>query len=236
MDTLSGIRAVTFDVTGTLLHAPRIGEIYAEVLGRHGLEASAGEIGRLVPIVLAELDCRTDGSRDRFSTHPDGARGWWRRFAERLAEYLELPAPSRFATAELYDRFARADAWEIYPDATAALDRLAAEGDLRLGVIANWDERLPRLLDDLGLANRFQSIVYAADVGFEKPDPRIFTAALEELGTAPEETLHVGDRKRQDVEGALAVGMGALLVVRRPRGALPAGAIPSLDQLPALLV
>jgi hypothetical protein len=104
------IRAVTFDVTHTLIHCPRLGEIYAEVLGRHGIEVSAAEAERLVRLVWQELACLADPSRDRFTSHPEGPAGWWKRFLERLCEHLEAPPPSRFAAAELFSRFARADA------------------------------------------------------------------------------------------------------------------------------
>lgn len=234
------LRAVTFDVTGTLIHSPRIGEIYREVFARHGLTADAKEIRRLIPLVFRELACRTDGSHDRFTSHPDGPRGWWRRFATRLAEYLELPEPSRFATAELYDRFGHADAWEVYPDVLPALDALdeaaVRQGrPLRFAVVANWDERLGGLLGELGLADRFETIVHASGVGYEKPDPRIFAVALDRLDLQPEEAVHVGDREKEDVEGAIGAGMGAVRIVRRLEGWRPPATIVTLDELPAVL-
>ena len=131
------------------------------------------------------------------------------RRGSRLVGPLCGSQPSRFAKSELYDRFARAEAWEIYPEVPRVLDQLAASG-VRLAVVSNWDERLPELLDDLGLAASFEAIVYSAAVGAEKPHPAIFQRALELLGEPPSLALHVGDRRRQDVEGAQAVGMLAL--------------------------
>jgi putative hydrolase of the HAD superfamily len=206
-------RAITFDVTRTLIHSPRLIEIYREVLARHGIEAPAAEVRRLMPVVWQELDCRAEVGRDRFSAHPEGPRGWWRRFLERLCEHLGAPSPSPFAAAELYHRFGRAEAWEVYPEVSATLAALARLG-LRLAVVSNWDERLPPLLDDLGLGRRFDAVVYSAAVGVEKPDPRIFLHALERLGVEPEDAVHVGDSAREDVEGALAAGMEALHLVR----------------------
>jgi REG-2-like HAD superfamily hydrolase len=234
------LRAVTLDATGTLIRAPRLGELYREVFLRHGLvvAADAGEVERLVHRVWQELACRTDGSTDRFSLHPEGARGWWRRFAERVAEHLGARPPTPFATAELYERFARPEAWELYPDALPALERLRERG-LALAVVANWDERLPRVLEGLGLGPHLDAVVYSAEVGYEKPDPRPFLAALARLGAPPEAAAHVGDRLREDAEGAAAVGMAAVLLDRRgdrPRPAEPASAvIRSLAELPATL-
>src|SRR5205807_8148851 len=74
------IEAVTFDVTHTLVHCPRLGEIYSEVLGRHGVEVAPAEALRLIGLVWREMACSADPSRDRFSAHPEGARGWRPRF------------------------------------------------------------------------------------------------------------------------------------------------------------
>jgi putative hydrolase of the HAD superfamily len=224
------IHAVTFDVTHTLIHCPRLGEIYAEVLGRHGTEVLPAEAGRLVRLVWQELACVADPSRDRFTSHPEGPPGWWKRFLERLCEHLEAPPPSRFAAAELFARFARADAWEVYPEVPDALEALRRRG-LRLGVISNWDPRLPEVLERLGLAPLFDSLVYSSAVGAEKPDRRIFEAALRSLGVEAGEALHVGDGRLEDVEGAQAVGMHAVHLTR----GRSAGDLRDLSRLPELV-
>ena len=208
------LSAVTFDLTGTLIHTPRMGEIYSQVLARHGVEVAPKRAAGLVGEVWRELDCAEHPAADRFATHPEGARGWWRRLLERLCERLEAPPPTRFAAAELFERFALPEAWEIYPEVEEALAGLAGMG-LSLGLISNWDDRLPRLLDGLGLSQRLEVVVYSQQIGVEKPHRRIFTAALERLDLPPAQVLHVGDRARHDVEGARAVGMHALLLDRR---------------------
>lgn len=217
----STLRAVTFDVTHTLIHAPRLAAIYREVMARHGLlERFASEdeaeeaIRGTIPVAWQELACRGGPKQDRFATFEDGAEGFWHRFLERLSAHLELPAPSRFASAEIYQRFAQGDSWEIYADVPPALRELRRLG-LRLGVVSNWDHRLPGLLDDLGLAQSFDAVVYSAELGLEKPHPGIFRACLAELGVAPEEALHVGDRKIEDAEGAEALGMAFVLLGER---------------------
>jgi putative hydrolase of the HAD superfamily len=227
------IAAVTFDVTHTLIHCPRLGEVYADVLSRHGIEVAPERAGELVRTVWAELACLADPGRDRFTSHPGGSRGWWHRFLVRLAEHLGAPPPSRFAAAELYHRFGTAEAWEVYPEVPATLSALTAKG-LRLGVVSNWDERLPLLLERLGLARRFDAIVCSSGVGVEKPDRRIFRRALELLRVDPGSALHVGDHKLEDVEGAVAAGMHAVQLDRGGAGKESAG-IADLGELPRLL-
>ncbi|HEV7666925.1 MAG TPA: HAD-IA family hydrolase [Thermoanaerobaculia bacterium] len=210
----ASLEAITFDATGTLFHSPRLGEIYSEILGRHGIEVEAETARRLVREVWQELACLATPEQDRFTSHPEGARGWWLRFVERFAERLEAPPPSRFAAAELFARFARADAWEVYPEVPVVLAELGSRG-LQLAVISNWDERLPGVLAGLGLADSFAAIVTSGDAGVEKPDRRIFEHALELLGTPPERALHVGDSQVEDVEGAQAAGLSLALRLDR---------------------
>ena len=220
------LRAVTFDATGTLFHCPRLGGIYAEILNRHGVALGAARAAKLAREVWAELDCSGQMERDRFVAHSGGARGWWRRFLDRLCERVGAGPASRFAAAELYDRFSHADAWELYDDVPSILECLAEEG-LETAVISNWDSRLPGLLQELGVADSLEPIVYSAGVGFEKPHPGIFESALASLGLEPEDVLHVGDSRRRDVEGAQAVGMSALCLDRSGGGDLE-----SLAELP----
>lgn len=226
---IRGIEAVSLDVTGTLIHCPRLAALYGDVLGRHGVHTSVERLRELVPIVWKELSCRVVDGRDRFAEHPAGERGFWDDFLGRLTAYLEIDHPGPFAAAELFERFARGDAWEVYPEVVGALEELRGRG-LGLAVISNWDSRLPRVLDELGLERYFDVLIASSEVGFEKPHPAIFEAALAALELPPSAVVHVGDRRIADLEGARAVGMHALLLARGGGGDLRA-----LDELSARL-
>ncbi|HEU4680364.1 MAG TPA: HAD-IA family hydrolase [Gemmatimonadales bacterium] len=92
-----------------------------------------------------------------------------------------------------------------------ALARLRAAG-LRLGVVSNSDGRVDQALQEAGLRDYFDVVIDSSLAGVEKPDPRIFQAALEALGVGPEEALYVGDLYEVDVEGARAAGIEAVLL------------------------
>ena len=220
--------AVSFDVTGTLLGLPRLGEIYAQAFARHGRRVDAAAIATVVREVWQEFSIRTPLGSDRFRAHPEGARGFWRELVARVAARLELEPPSPFLAAELFERFAHADAWHVYADAREVVPLLRENG-IRLGVVSNFDGRLPRLLADAGLAEHFEAVVWSEDAEVEKPHPAIFETLLERLALQPEQVLHVGDRRRDDVEGAHAVGMRALWLQRESRR----GDLASLHELPA---
>ncbi|HXO20723.1 MAG TPA: HAD-IA family hydrolase [Thermoanaerobaculia bacterium] len=226
------IEVITFDVTHTLIHCPRLGEIYSEVLGRHGIAVEPAAARRLVRTVWQEFACLADPGRDRFREHPEGARGWWQRFLVRFCQHLDAPPPSRFASAELFHRFGQPESWEVYPEVRETLGALKGQG-LGLGVISNWDDRLPALLAGLDLVPFFDAVVYSSDVGAEKPGLRIFRQALARLGVAAESALHVGDSRLEDVEGAIAAGMRGLLLDRGGRSRR--GGIRDLARLPRLV-
>lgn len=213
------IRAVSLDATGTLFAAGDLGADYARILARHGIVLERARLAELLPEVWRQFSCNADPSRDRFAGHPGGARGFWRDVIDRVTDLAGVERASPFAAAELYDHFARPAAWRVYDEVPAALDRLAALG-LPLAVVSNWDERLSRLLAELGLAERFVTMVVSAEVGVEKPHPRIFEIAVERLGVRPEEVVHVGDRRLDDVEGAEAAGLRALWLARDGGGDL----------------
>jgi HAD superfamily hydrolase (TIGR01549 family) len=103
--------------------------------------------------------------------------------------------------------------WCSVREASAsALARLRAAG-VRLGVVSNSDGRVEEALQAAGLRHLFDVVVDSTLAGVEKPDPRIFQAALDQLGVKPEEALYVGDLYEVDVIGARAAGIEAVLLV-----------------------
>lgn len=213
------IAAVTLDATGTLFAPGDLAADYARILARHGVALDRARLAALLPEVWSEFACAAEPSRDRFASHPGGTRGFWRDVVDRVTDRAGAPRVSPFAFAELYAHFGSAAAWRVYDEVPATLERLAAM-DLRLAVLSNWDERLPNVLAELGLAERFAAIVVSVEVGVEKPHPAIFAAAVRRLGVAPERILHVGDRRLEDFEGAVGAGLRALWLARGGGGDL----------------
>lgn len=132
-----------------------------------------------------------------------------------------------------------------YPDVPAALRELRARG-LRLVVASNWDCSLGDVLEQAGIRALVDGVVTSAEVGAAKPDARLFEAALELAGCAPGRAVYVGDSPANDVAGAAAAGVAAVLVERggeRPdrvpddaaRAPQPAARIASLAELPRIL-
>jgi putative hydrolase of the HAD superfamily len=99
----------------------------------------------------------------------------------------------------------------VMPGVPDALARLARKG-LRLVVVSNSDGTVARSLEAAGLLPHLTAVIDSALVGFEKPDPRIFLAALERTGSDASRTVHVGDLYHADVLGARGAGITPLLL------------------------
>lgn len=112
--------------------------------------------------------------------------------------------------ARLRDRFLTDALHKIRTNARL-LERLSRR--FRLGIVSNFYGNLERVCLDTGLAPFMSVVVDSACVGFTKPDPRIFEAALARLHTDPEEAVFVGDSLHRDMEGAKRLGMRHIWLV-----------------------
>ena len=101
----------------------------------------------------------------------------------------------------------------LYPDVPETLHQLQATG-YRLGIVSNWEPRLELLCAAHGIGHYFDFAVVSELEGYAKPHPHLYRRALEAAGARPDQVLHVGDKLREDVDGAAQVGIRAILVDR----------------------
>jgi putative hydrolase of the HAD superfamily len=147
------------------------------------------------------------------------------RSARVLSDALKVEVPAETMMSVI--------GFRAYPDAAPALLDLRDRG-LRAVCVSNWDCSLPDVLEDVGLADALDDVVVSATAGARKPDPAIFEVALQRAGCAPADALAVGDSPEEDLAGAAAAGIPALLIDRDgSAGSAPgAGAvISSLKQI-----
>jgi putative hydrolase of the HAD superfamily len=100
----------------------------------------------------------------------------------------------------------------LYADVRPCLDVLA--GRYRLGIIANQPSAVRDALHRDGLDDSFEVWGVSDDVGFAKPDPRLFAHALDVAGVVPGASVMVGDRLDYDVRPAKTAGMHAVWMLR----------------------
>ena len=208
------INALTFDAGNTLLYCdPAPAEIYSKHIGRHGPAVAPEEAESAFRGAWTEMQRRTATGADRYTGTEGGERAWWGAFVREVLARLDHPAPWQALLDDLWVAFAEPNVWQVYPDTRPALTALKRRG-LPLGLISNWDRRLPDILDALDPTRFFDVITVSSIAGMEKPAPEIFHSTVDQLGLAPELVLHVGDSPRDDYQGAAAAGLTPRLIDR----------------------
>ncbi|MEP4076806.1 HAD-IA family hydrolase [Haloferula sp.] len=199
------IQALLFDAAGTLFEpAEAVAETYSRLLSPH--------VGPLDPAELRGSfgDAFKKAGDPEYPDFQDGdtaERHWWRGVVESTVGQTI----SDEAFDELFEYYAHASAWRIFPEVRSTLAQ-ASEIGLRCSVVSNFDLRLHRILADLDLT--FEQVVTSADACARKPSPAIFQQALEALDLTRHQVLHVGDTRQADLIGAQAAGIDAFLVER----------------------
>lgn len=125
----------------------------------------------------------------------------------------------------------------LYPDALPTLRALRrpvlGREPIRIGVLSNTQSFDLDFMRREGLEALLDEICLSCDCGALKPDRELFRLAAERLGLPPGQILMVGDRRREDVDGAISAGMQAILL---DRSGGSQGALRSLSDLPRSLM
>ncbi|CAH8371533.1 unnamed protein product [Eruca vesicaria subsp. sativa] len=112
---------------------------------------------------------------------------------------------------ELYDYFTTEQAWKLCDPEAEKVFKAIKEAGVKVAIVSNFDTRLRPLLRALRCEDWFDAVAVSAEVEAEKPNPTIFLKACELLGVNPEDAVHVGDDRRNDLWGARDAGCDAWL-------------------------
>jgi putative hydrolase of the HAD superfamily len=219
------LKAVFFDAAGTLFDAREpVGHTYARLARRYGVDASDAAVSASFRRAFGAASGLAFGPGRRPAELRRLEREWWRDKVANTMEPLGTLSDFDAYFDALFSYFADPDHWQADDEATAVLQRLKDRG-LKLGVISNFDHRLYRILDGLGLTPYFDSITISSEAGYAKPSARIFETALSSVGVAPGEAMHVGDSEHLDLAAADAAGLLAVLIdpAQAPGPAVVAG-------------
>ncbi|MER6976080.1 HAD family hydrolase [Streptomyces carpinensis] len=232
------IRAVLWDVDDTLFDyttADRSG-MRAHLVAERLLDGYGS-----VEEALAHWRRITDAQWARFSAGEASFEGQRR---DRVRVFLGRPELTDAEADAWFERYLRhyEAAWALFPDVLPVLDALAA--DYRHAVLSNSSVHVQeRKLRVLGVRDRFEAVLCAAELGVSKPAPEAFHAACEALELAPHEVAYVGDHPEIDALGAAEAGLLSVWIDRGgvhtggtgDTGGAVARRIASLAELPAAL-
>ena len=221
-------RTVLLDALGTLLELEAPGRGLQRALHTRGVDIGPAEAERAMAAEIAYYRAHLMMGAD-----DHGLRTLRRRCADVLAGALPDAAERALAPEELEAALLEALRFAPFAEVPAALAALRAEG-VQLVVVSNWDSSLHGVLAATGLRPLLDAVVTSAEAGMAKPEPAIFARALVVAGAPASSALHVGDSLAEDVAGARAAGIEAVLLVREgrpPPGAADVRVIRSLDEL-----
>jgi FMN phosphatase YigB (HAD superfamily) len=205
------VRAILFDAGNTLLRMNY--DVIALELGRLGFRVTAATVQRAEWTARVRLDAEVL-SRAAASSVSTESQSTASRYVGYLLEALGVGDP---AAIEAMDRWRRAynvpiGPWNVADPLASEALALATGAGVATAVISNSNGSVRSILESLGLARHLEFVIDSFEVGFEKPDPRIFQLALDRLGVGPGEAAYIGDIYSVDVLGARAVGLDAVLL------------------------
>lgn len=203
------VQAAIFDAAGTLIHLrDPVGVGYSRVARRHGFSLEPGAAEIAFRAAWESMPRFGSGEPDS-GGHGDGSeRSWWRRL---VFQVLEAAAPGRCLEPdayfeELFAEYAKPELWCPFPETVTTLDALAARR-LRLFVLSNFDSRLLPILGGHGLLPYFEEVFYSGATGQAKPSREAFGHAVDRIGLAASQCLHIGDDPVADWQGARCAGL-----------------------------
>ena len=220
------VRAVLFDVDFTLCRpGPELSaDRYARIAARHGLDLDSSRYDEAREAAVVNLKRHPELLHDE---------SIWHRFTEEI--FIGMGGPQEIASecaTEIEEGWAVSENFELFEDAVSVLDELRF-ADLKIGLVSNGIRDLTEFVAHHRLD--VDAIVDSRSHGRVKPHPTIFQAALELLGAAPSEAVMVGDSLEEDIEGARALGMRAILIDREDRHPEFEARLTDLYGLPAAL-
>ena len=206
---------VLFDAGDTLLApAPSFQGRFVAVAADQGLPLEEAAVDAAIAAAV-----RTAAWPDDW-TDPATQREFWMGFYRDVL--ASLGHTGEELAEALFAAFSDPAGYRLFDDVRPALEELAGRG-VTLGVVSNFEPWLADILALQEVDHLFATVAISGVLGVAKPDPRIFEAALAEVGAGPAATVHVGDQPANDVVAARAVGITPVLIDRFARHPNPDG-------------
>lgn len=225
-------KAVFFDVDFTLIYpGPTFqAEGYRRACAAHGIEVDPARFDAATAASSSILD----EVEEQIYTHD-----LFVHYTASIIEHMGGRGEQVIAVArEIYEQWSVNHHFELYDDVAPVLTQLSESG-LIVGAISNSHRSLDAFCEHFSLRRLITVSVSSAEHGYMKPHRSIFDAALAKAGVRAEEAVMVGDSIKHDIDGALAIGMRAVLLRRSGEvpADLPAGmpVIQTLTMLPSVI-
>jgi putative hydrolase of the HAD superfamily len=204
------VKAISFDCGGTLYYEVEQDHVvFHKILNSLGYEFEVAEVKRALD------DARVWWNGEKAKTGEVWTEVSWAKLLQRMALNLTIQNTASIVE-QLCERWLLEADFRAYDDAVPTLNELKNAG-FKLIIISNVSssKNLKTYLRKAGIPNCFEAIIASGDVGYEKPNPKIFKIASKLSNTPLKNILHIGDKYEEDYIGAYNAGLKALLLDRK---------------------
>ena len=213
MNSTNKIKAVLFDLDGTLRHhLPSGGEVFVEYLRSLGMNISTENKTRAEHWEHLYFASSPEIQADN-EIFKDDLKAFWVNFTKRRLVALGIHETEAIGLApQVSDYMGEFYKPEVYvPEEAFPLLTFLKTSGYVLGVVSNRDDPFQEELNKLKLDSYFQFVLAAGEVKSYKPEPLIFERALEMSGTSAQETMYIGDNYFADIVGSRRAGLMPVL-------------------------
>jgi putative hydrolase of the HAD superfamily len=216
------LKAVLFDLGGTLIHTPDVSEIMQWMLEAKGIRCSVEEVKK----AKEEADTRLD-LKDLASLREE----FWVKWNTEILKTLGIRKDLKILATYIFESWWDYAQARLYPEVRKVLQGLR-EREFKLGVVTNGlKSDIDKLLPQVGLTDAFDIVVVVDSVGKMKPDKDIFLYALQKLNVKHHEALFIGNQIEEDYNGPRNAGVKALLIDREDKIEENADKIQNLEDI-----
>lgn len=216
------IKAVLFDLGGTLVKTIHAYEIHRRILEAHGINVSWEKIAEAHGANQKELDVEEMAWL---------GEAYWVKWNLKMLRRLGIKENREFLARKIDELWFEYAELTAYPDVQETLSQLLNMG-IKTGIVTNGTEKDFKLvLQKLNLTNYFDIVVGIDACKKAKPAKEIFLYALAKLNVKPEEAIFVGDSAEYDYEGARKAGLKPILIDRNGKGFTNINSIKCLTEL-----
>lgn len=214
---ITAYKAIFFDAGDTLVTVPAAHEMMSAYLAERSFNPDRATLERMLDQAIAKFYYNKTDYADTACT-PESDRAFWIGIYQYVlgrlgADTVWSEEQIHQGCHELYDLFVSPDYYVLFDDVAEVLEQLARRG-FRLGLVSNFAPTLRTILDVHGIGHYFDPLVVSTEVGLEKPNPAIFTLALEQAGLSPGDVLYVGDHETNDIWAPREAGIDARRIHR----------------------
>lgn len=200
------VKAVLFDLGGTLVDTAPPPEIIKRILEKYGVKRAIDSIA-----LAHETAEESMAPEDYMLTYYE----FWTKWNRRILEALRINENIDFLSRVLVDEWWDNANVKTYPDAEYTLVRLKDTG-IKIGIVTNaFNKDIEEILARVKFPILFDVCVGIDSVGKPKPHPEMFLYAVKALDVRSNEVLFVGDSLEKDYFGALNAGLKAILLDRK---------------------